>query len=219
MAETIRRLACPRCKTIASAATANRFVCSHCGYGAPEIPIETRIVTVPSAFVNDELSVRQTFGWQLIQSSARSFSANGTIVGLGTDGSGLNLGAGRLYLNNEHHTDLILRRKLTPRNQQLRSIEAEYDSVLFLPPASSWPGFALGAVAWIAGLVATAVILVDSGQGSDSVNPLIFAFPFAPAIALGIILNRIRSKGRARHNLEAEARQQVLLHQAAGALN
>src|ERR1041385_579496 len=81
---------------------------------------ETRILTVPQGQVKGELQVRQAFGWNLAQTSARSFATGASVLGGATEiGGGTYLAGGQVLVRNAHLTDLTLQRHASPRSQRL----------------------------------------------------------------------------------------------------
>lgn len=179
-------------------------------------PIETRILTVPTMNVNDELRVRQAFGWQLAQTSARSFATGAGVLGGATDIGGGYIGAARVNVQNAHYTDLTLQRHASPRNQWLANLEESYDSIQFLPDASHWVTVAIAGLVFALGLFGSAAISSALGNGDDSVSPLMFLLPLAVGIVLGALITNARQRRRVKENQRREAVQLKILNQARG---
>lgn len=180
-------------------------------------PVETRILTVPTANANDELRVRQTFGWQLAQASARSFATGAGVVGGATDIGGAYLGAAHVNMHNAHYTDLTLIRHASPRNQWLANLEESYDSITFLPNASHWLTVIIAGVVFAIGLFGSAGVASALGKGDESVSPLRFLIPLAVGIVLGVLATNARQRRRIAENQRREAVQLKILNQARGA--
>jgi hypothetical protein len=179
--------------------------------------METRVLTVPVHSVNDELAVRQVFGWQLSQTSARSFATGGGMVGVGAHvGGGLVVGGGQVMMNNAHFTDLVLQRPPGARSQWLAGLEEQYDSVSYKPNAPYWVVAAVAAVVFIVGLMAGAAISVALGNGEDAISPYVFIVPLFVGIGLGVLARLAMQRRRTAANQAAEAYQMRIINQARG---
>lgn len=179
-------------------------------------PIETRILTVPTSNVNDELRVRQAFGWQLAQTSARSFATGAGVIGGATDIGGAYLGAAHVNMHNAHCTDLTLQRQDTPRNRWLANLEESYDSIQYLSNASHWVTVAIAGLVFVVGLFGWVALTTGPGEGSEPVSMATFLVPLALGIALGVFVTNRRQRSRVKENERREAVQLRILNQARG---
>jgi hypothetical protein len=180
--------------------------------------METKILTIPTANVNDELRVRQAFGWRLSQASARSFATSGNMLGVGSHvGGGIVVGGGQVQLHNAHFTDIVLERASNPRIQGLAELENRYDSVQYRPQVSHWSTVIVAALVFGVGLFGGIAVAVQFGMDpNQSISPAFFLVPAAMGIALGVLVTGLRQRRRTEYNRRVEAQQQQIL-QATGA--
>lgn len=186
--------------------------------GGVPVSHETRVLTVPLQSVNDELAVRQAFGWHLAQTSSRSFATGGSFVGVGAEvGSGLVVGGGQVSLNSAHYTDLVLQRATGSRAEWLARLEQQYDAIAFKPDASYWIVVIFAAVIFGVGLFGGAAVTVSMGNGNDSVSPMLFLLPLITGIIVGILVRSAIQRRRIAANQEAERQQlQIIEHARTG---
>lgn len=182
------------------------------------VDLETKILTVPTMNVNDELQVRQAFGWRLAQASARSFATGGQMVGGGVEvGGGLVVGGGQMVMNNAHYTDLVLHRPPSPRVLQLADLERKYDAVQFRPDVAhsvtALVGFVLFGVAVYSWLGLTELFGI-AFSGWNIFGPVLLG------AAGGLLVRQALQKRRVQSNLQAERHQLQLIEAArrAGAM-
>jgi hypothetical protein len=155
------------------------------------IPIETEIFTVAAAAANEEIKVRQAFGWNLVGTSARSYATGGTIVGGGM-GASIAVGGGTMQFDVRHLTDLTMERAMDARRPKLRALENEYDSLAFKDTfgIAAWGALA----AFIAIPAAASIIVISANLGAlDYVVGYIFmglAAGAVPSWLVGRAINR-----------------------------
>jgi hypothetical protein len=103
--------------------------------------IETKVLTVPQDFVNDQIQVRQDFGWTVQGTSARSFATSITGGGASRQVGHYNVGVGRAWVQNRHLTDITLQRPVTEQTAELQALEERYDELpsQLMPRASALP--------------------------------------------------------------------------------
>src|ERR1041385_47962 len=176
---------------------------------------ETRILTVPQGQVKGELQVRQAFGWNLAQTSARSFATGASVLGGATEiGGGTYLAGGQVLVRNAHLTDLTLQRHASPRSQRLAHLEHQYDSIQFKPNASGWIIVIVAGLVFGIGLFGGAALVAALGHGGDGVSPMLFLGPAIVGVILGVLVRNWVQRGRAKAHEAAERRQESLLHEA-----
>lgn len=171
---------------------------------------------MPTASVNDELRVRQAFGWQLVQASARSFATGGNVAVAATDVGGVMVGSGHIAMQNAHYTDLTLYRPWSAHSSRMSELEARYDAVTFVPDASHWSTAIVAGLVFIVGLFGSAGVASALGRGDAPLHPLMFLAPLAVGILLGVLVTRRRQANRDQINSRSERKQLAILNQARG---
>jgi hypothetical protein len=176
---------------------------------------EKRIFTVDAVSVNAAIQVRETFGWRLVGSSARSYSTGGSIVGAAA-GEGVSVGGGQLRLNTTHLTDLTMTRTLNPRGLRLQELESRYEGVSFkqnvgLITFGVWLGSILGFIAIVTGIGSLLSLIVGDSNVAwlQAVGPLA-CFVAGTVVAL-VFHARHGGKVKAYNQEQAQLKQSLLL--------
>lgn len=176
---------------------------------------ESIVLTVPMTDVNETIRLRQTFGWQLVQSNARSFltdaSAYGTGYGIGT----ISVQSSRLSYSSTHLTDLLFQRLASPTNEALARLENEYDAIRFHAMSLEFPIILVAAVGGfiVASLLFGTIQYVIDHSG-DTVPRWVYAAGALVGIPTGIGLTIREAVRDAHSNQQGRQRRRSILHEA-----
>lgn len=173
-----------------------------------QVPTETRVFTVSIDDVNEELARRQTFGWVLQGTSARSFAVSANFAGAAL-GDEVSVGGGQAQIRNAHMTDITMVRRLDARGTRLRDLENQYHGVQFQKRPSI--------LAWIAGfaILSITVIGVPMRFGLPvAITVILMLAIFVGLAVLGGMLGAKRRRRTDAQNAQASQRQQAIFQEA-----